>query len=38
MSGAAAGRVFVFDPVRTLDPAQYEGNAVEAVTAAEWTG
>jgi len=38
MSGAAAGRVFVFDPVRALDPAQYEGNAVEAVTAAEWTG
>jgi hypothetical protein len=36
MSGAAAGRVFVFDPARSLEPGQYEGNAVKAVTAAEW--
>jgi glutamate synthase domain-containing protein 3 len=37
MSGAAAGRVFVFDPSRALEPGQYEGNAVGAVTAEEWT-
>ena len=28
MSGAAAGRVLVFDPERRLDPAQYHGNVV----------
>jgi hypothetical protein len=28
MSGAAAGRVFVFDPEVRLDPAQYHGNVL----------
>jgi hypothetical protein len=37
MSGAAAGRVFVFDPARALEPGQYEGNAAGTVTAEEWT-
>ncbi len=32
MSGAAAGRVFVFDPQDSLDPAQYHGNVAEAIT------
>jgi hypothetical protein len=36
MSGAAAGRVYVFDPNRTLEPGQVHGNAGEPVTAAEW--
>jgi glutamate synthase domain-containing protein 2/glutamate synthase domain-containing protein 3 len=36
MSGAAAGRVYVFDPNRTLEPAQVHGNQAEPVTAAEW--
>jgi len=36
MSGAAAGRVFVFDPEGRLDPAQYHGNVSEEITAAEW--
>jgi len=36
MSGAAAGRVFVFDPGVRLDPAQYHGNVVSQITPAEW--
>jgi len=37
MSGAAAGRVFVFDPQVRLDPAQYHGNVLTAITPEEWT-
>jgi glutamate synthase domain-containing protein 3 len=37
MSGAAAGRVFVFDPLVRLDPAQYHGNVLSAITPDEWT-
>ena len=37
MSGAAAGRVFVFDPDDRLDPAQYHGNVAEEITELEWT-
>ena len=37
MSGAAAGRVFVFDPMVRLDPAQYHGNVLTAITPEEWT-
>src|SRR5258706_3839800 len=37
MSGAAAGRVFVFDPFFRLDPAQYHGNVITAITKEEWT-
>lgn len=36
MSGAAAGRVFVFDPRVALDPAQYHGNVLSAISASEW--
>jgi hypothetical protein len=36
MSGAAAGRVFVFDPEVRLDPAQYRGNVLSALTVDEW--
>ncbi len=36
MSGAAAGRVFVFDPLVRLDPAQYHGNVMSAITPEEW--
>ena len=36
MSGAAAGRVLVFDPQRALDPAQYHGNVVSEITAEDW--
>jgi glutamate synthase domain-containing protein 3 len=36
MSGAAAGRVFVFDPLVKLDPAQYHGNVLSAITREEW--
>ncbi|HEY6865754.1 MAG TPA: hypothetical protein VI792_00760, partial [Candidatus Eisenbacteria bacterium] len=36
MSGAAAGRVFVFDPYNRLDPAQYRGNVLSGITAEEW--
>jgi hypothetical protein len=36
MSGAAAGRVFVFDPEERLDPAQYHGNVIEEITEGEW--
>ncbi len=36
MSGAAAGRVFVFDPQRTLQADQYRGNLAEAVTPEVW--
>ena len=36
MSGAAAGRVFVFDPQVKLDPGQYGGNVLSAITPAEW--
>ena len=36
MSGAAAGRVFVFDPENRLDPAQYRGNVLEEITEHEW--
>jgi glutamate synthase domain-containing protein 2 len=38
MSGAAAGRVYVFDPDNRLDPAQYAGNLATAVTVDEWLG
>ena len=37
MSGAAAGRVFVFDPMVRLDPAQYHGNVLTAIGPEEWT-
>jgi hypothetical protein len=37
MSGAAAGRVFVFDPLVQLDPAQYSGNVLSGITPEEWT-
>ncbi len=37
MSGAAAGRVFVFDPEVKLDPAQYRGNVLTATSPEEWT-
>ncbi len=36
MSGAAAGRVLVFDPERALDPAQYHGNVVCEIAPEEW--
>jgi len=37
MSGAAAGRVFVFDPQVKLDPDQYRGNVLSAISPAEWS-
>jgi hypothetical protein len=37
MSGAAAGRVFVFDPFFRLDPAQYHGNVISSIPREEWT-
>src|SRR5437867_5037487 len=37
MSGAAAGRVFVFDPYFKLASAQYSGNVLSAITPDEWT-
>lgn len=36
MSGSAAGRVFLFDPERRLDPAQHRGNVPDAITPEEW--
>jgi len=36
MSGAAAGRVLVFDPRRALDPAQYHGNVMQEIAADDW--
>ena len=36
MSGAAAGRVYVFDPLVKLDPAQYRGNVLSGITGEEW--
>jgi hypothetical protein len=36
MSGAAAGRLFVFDPLVRLDPAQYHGNVLSAISPQEW--
>jgi glutamate synthase domain-containing protein 2 len=36
MSGAAAGRVFVFDPLVRLAPAQYHGNVLTAIAPGEW--
>ncbi|HEY2953711.1 MAG TPA: glutamate synthase-related protein [Candidatus Eisenbacteria bacterium] len=36
MSGAAAGRVYVFDPGVKLDPAQYHGNVLSAIAPEEW--
>ena len=36
MSGAAAGRVLVFDPERALAPAQYRGNVVSELAADDW--
>ena len=38
MSGAAAGRVFVFDPMVKLDPAQYRGNVLSSISPEEWAG
>ncbi len=37
MSGAAAGRLFVFDPLVRLDPAQYHGNVLSAIGPEEWS-
>jgi len=37
MSGAAAGRLFVFDPLVRLDPAQYHGNVLSSITPEEWS-
>jgi hypothetical protein len=37
MSGAAAGRVYVFDPGVKLDPAQYHGNVLSSIPAEEWS-
>jgi glutamate synthase domain-containing protein 3/ferredoxin len=36
MSGAAAGRLFVFDPLVRLDPAQHHGNVPSSITPEEW--
>ncbi|HYM82111.1 MAG TPA: glutamate synthase-related protein [Candidatus Limnocylindria bacterium] len=36
MSGAAAGRVYLFDPEVKLDRAQHHGNVPSAITAEEW--
>jgi glutamate synthase domain-containing protein 3 len=36
MSGAAAGRVFVFDPEKRMEDAQWHGNEATPVTATEW--
>jgi hypothetical protein len=36
MSGAAAGRVFMFDPRVALDPEQYHGNVLSSISASEW--
>ena len=36
MSGAAAGRVFVFDPLVKLNPAQYQGNVLSSIPQQEW--
>jgi ferredoxin len=36
MSGAAAGRVFILDPERALDPRQYHGNVPMPIGADEW--
>lgn len=36
MSGSAAGRVYVFDPERRLDPAQHRGNVEAAIAPEEW--
>jgi hypothetical protein len=38
MSGAAAGRVLVFDPQRALDPAQYHGNVAQEIAPDDWRG
>jgi len=38
MSGAAAGRVYVFDPNLALDPFQYAGNVLSSIPHEEWTG
>lgn len=37
MSGAAAGRVFVFDSLVRLDPDQYHGNVLSATISDEWS-
>jgi glutamate synthase domain-containing protein 3/ferredoxin len=37
MSGAAAGRVFLFDPDGHLDPAQHVGNVPGEITPDEWS-
>jgi glutamate synthase domain-containing protein 2 len=36
MSGAAAGRVVLLDPDRTLEPAQHAGNAAVPISVGEW--
>ena len=36
MSGAAAGRVYVFDPEHRMESAQVHGNQADPVTVAEW--
>jgi len=38
MSGAAAGRVYVFDPLRRMERAQVHGNEAEPVSVEEWNG
>ena len=37
MSGAAAGRVFLFDPEQRLDSLQHEGNERVEITPEEWS-
>ncbi len=36
MSGAAAGRVILFDPKKNLDPAQHLGNVKSDISPEEW--
>jgi glutamate synthase domain-containing protein 2/glutamate synthase domain-containing protein 3 len=36
LSGAAAGRLFIFDPLRRLDARQYRGNTPVPIGRAEW--
>ena len=36
LSGAAAGRVFLLDPERRMDPAQHRGNESVPISRSEW--
>ena len=38
MSGAAAGRVFLFDPEGRMDPDQHQGNVIAPIGPEEWAG